>query len=180
MRDGLVGEGGAHHKARVASCAAEVHEASFGQQDDLFSIGEFNLIDLRLDVCPFQVAQRLNLDFIVKVADIADDCAVFHVTHMVNGDDVFVARGGYEDIRFWCGAFHGYDLIAFHCGLQRADGVDLGDHHAATGLTQAFGGAFAYIAKASDHSNFTSHHHIGGAADCVDEALAAAIFIVEF
>ena len=23
--------------------------------------------------------------------------------------------------------FHGYDLIAFHCGLQRADAVDLGD-----------------------------------------------------
>ena len=75
--------------------------------------------------------------------------------------------------------FHGDDLIAFHRRLQRADRVDFGDQHAAAGIAQAGGRAFADIAEAGDHGDLAGHHHVGATADAVHQAFAAAIQIVE-
>ena len=75
--------------------------------------------------------------------------------------------------------FHGHDLIAFHRGLQRADGIDLRHHHAAAGLAQRSGRALAHIAEAADHRDLAGHHHVGAAADAVHQGFAAAIEIVE-
>ena len=69
--------------------------------------------------------------------------------------------------------------IAFHRRLQRADRIDLRHHHAAAGLAQRGGRAFADIAEARDHRDLARHHHVGAAADAVDQRLAAAIEIVE-
>ena len=45
--------------------------------------GKFDLVDLRLDVVPLEIAQRGDLDFRVEVADVADDRAIFHLAHVV-------------------------------------------------------------------------------------------------
>jgi hypothetical protein len=37
---------------------AEVHQVAFRQLDDAVLVGEFDLVDLRLDVGPFQVAAK--------------------------------------------------------------------------------------------------------------------------
>ena len=47
-------------------------------------------------------------------------------------------------------------------------GLAFGDHHAAACLGEGFGGAFADITKSGDHGDFTGHHHVCCAADCVD------------
>ena len=75
---------------------------------------------------------------------------------------------------------HGGDLVALHRRLQRADRIDLGDQHAAAGIAQRGGRALADVAEARDHGHLAGHHHVGAAADAVDQALAAAIEIVEF
>jgi hypothetical protein len=49
---------------------------------------------------PLEIAQRLDLDLGVEVADIADDGVVLHRAHMVDGDDVLVAGRGDEDVGF--------------------------------------------------------------------------------
>jgi hypothetical protein len=54
LRDGLVGEAAAHHEARVAGAAAQVHQAALGQQDDALAVGEDDVVDLRLDLFPGQ------------------------------------------------------------------------------------------------------------------------------
>ena len=77
------------------------------------------------------------------------------------------------------GVFHRHDLIAFHRRLQRADRVDLRDHDAAAGLAQRRRRALADVAEARDHRDLARHHHVGAAADAVDQRLAAAIEIVE-
>ncbi len=94
----LVGEGGRHHEGRVAGGVAEIHEAALGQQDDALAVRELDLVDLRLDVRPFEVAQRGDLDLGIEVADVADDGAVLHRAHVVDGDDVDIAGGGDEDV----------------------------------------------------------------------------------
>ena len=78
------------------------------------------------------------------------------------------------------GRLHGHDFIAFHGGLQGADGIDFRHHHAAAGLAQRSGRAFAHIAEARNHGDLAGHHHVGAAADAVHQRLAAAIEIVEF
>ena len=77
------------------------------------------------------------------------------------------------------GVLHGRDLVAFHRRLQRADRVDLGDEHAAAGLPQRSGRALADVAEARNHGDLPGHHHVGAAANAVDQRLAAAIEIVE-
>src|SRR3546814_20797661 len=66
LRQHLVGEAGAHHEAGMAGGAAEIHQPALGEQDDPLAVGELDLVDLRLDVVPFQVAQRADLDLAVR------------------------------------------------------------------------------------------------------------------
>jgi hypothetical protein len=60
--------------------------------------GKDDLVDLRLDFLPGIVAQGVNLDLAVEVADVADDGAVLHVPHVVDRDHVDVAGGGDKDV----------------------------------------------------------------------------------
>ncbi len=143
-------------------------------------VGELDLVDLRLDVHPFQVLQRRDLDLAVEVADVADHGAVFHLAHVLDGDDIDIAGGGDEDVGARRRVFHGRDLVAFHRRLQRADRIDLRDHDPAAGLAQRSGRAFADVAEAGDHRHLAGHHHVGAAANAVDQRLAAAIEVVEF
>src|SRR5262245_6079435 len=62
LRQRLVGEGGAHYEARMAHGVAEIHQPTLGQENDALAVGKLDLVDLRLDVLPFQVAQRRHLN----------------------------------------------------------------------------------------------------------------------
>src|ERR1700730_10060372 len=68
----LVGEGGAHDKARVTGGATEIDQSSLGKDDQALAVGKDNLIDLRLNLFPRVVAQGVDLDFAVEMADVAD------------------------------------------------------------------------------------------------------------
>src|SRR6478736_1831279 len=70
-------------------------------------------------------------------------------------------------------------FIAFHRRLQRADRIDFGNHDAAAGLAQRGGRALADVAEARDHRGLAGHHHVGAAADAVDQRFTAAIEVVE-
>ena len=63
---------------------------------------------------PVHILQRCNLNFIIKMPDITDDCSVFHLTHMVNGNHVFITSSGNKNISFGCSLFHRDDFVAFH------------------------------------------------------------------
>ena len=95
-------------------------------------------------------------------------------------DDVDIAGRGAEDVGARRGVFHRRHFIAFHRRLQRADRIDFGDDHAAAGVAQRRGRTLADVAIAGDAGDLAGHHHVGGAADAVDQRLAAAIEIVEF
>ena len=144
------------------------------------AIGECDLVDLRLDVVPLQVLQRVHLNFRVEVADVADHGAVLHLAHVLDGDHVDIAGAGDEDIGARRRVFHRGDLVALHRRLQRADRVDLRHQHAAAGLAQRGGRAFADVAEAGDHRHLARHHHVGATADAVDQRFAAAVEVVEF
>ena len=77
------------------------------------------------------------------------------------------------------GVLHRRDLIAFHRRLQGVDRVDLGHEDAGALAAQRGGRALAHVAVAGDHGDLAGHHDVGGALDAVDQALAAAVEVVE-
>src|SRR5581483_9268010 len=71
------------------------------------------------------------------------------------------------------------DLVTFHRCLQCADRIDFGDHDAAAGLAQRSRRALADVAEARNHRYLARHHHVGAAADAVDQRFTAAVEVVE-
>ena len=98
---------------------------AFRQQNDAVLVRELDLVDLRLDVGPLQVFQVRDLNLVVEMPDVAHDGAVFHLAHVLDGDDVLVAGGSDEDIGLRRGIFHGHHFITFHRRLQGADRINL-------------------------------------------------------
>src|SRR5207249_4921565 len=90
-----------HNEAGVTSSTAKVYQATFSEQEDLMTIGEAVLIYLRLDVGALDSCGRvqcLNLNFIIKVADVRDDGLIFHALDMFELDHIDVASGGDVDV----------------------------------------------------------------------------------
>jgi hypothetical protein len=182
LRDDLVGERGAHHEARVAGGAAEVHEAARGEQRDALAVLEDVLVDLGLDVDLrdlLVVLEPRDLDLAIEVADVAEDRLVLHRLHVLGADDALAARGGDDDVGEGRRRLHRDDLVAFHRGLEGADGVDLGDHDARAERAKRLGRALAHVAVARDDRGLAGEHHVGRALDAVAERLAAAVQVVE-
>ena len=123
--------------------------------------------------------EAVHLDFVVEVADVADDGLVLHLPHVLQRDDVAVAGAGDVDIAAAQGVLDGGDLEAFHGGLQGVDGVDLGDHDARAHAAQRMRRALAHVAVAAHHRDLAGHHHVGGALDAVGQRFAAAVEVVE-
>jgi len=94
----LSSEGGAHHKTRVAGRTPQIDQSALGQHDQPLAVRKDDLVDLRLHLLLGIVAQGLDLDLAVEVADVADDGAVLHPPHVVDRDHVDVAGGGDKDV----------------------------------------------------------------------------------
>ena len=115
---------------------AEIDQAALRQQQDALAVREFDFVHLRLHVVPLEVLQTCDLDFAIEVTDIADDRAVLHLAHMIDGNYVDVARCRHEDVGARGGVVHGDDLVTLHRRLQGADRIDFRDQYAATALAQ--------------------------------------------
>ena len=128
---------------------------------------------------PSTLRQAGHVDLGVEVPDVADDRVVLHPRHVVDGDHVHVAGGGDEEVGGVDDVLERRDLVALHRRLQRADRVDLGDDHAGALAAQRLRAALADVAVAADHGDLAREHHVGGAADAVDERVATAVEVVE-
>ena len=113
----------------MAGGAAEVDQPAFGQHEDCVAVREDIFIDLRLNgdlLNTRDVHERVDLDFVVKMTDVAHDSLVFHSLHMFDGNDVPVPGGGDIDIGLAEGVLNGLYLVSFHSRLERADWIDFG------------------------------------------------------
>ena len=131
--EGLVGEARAHDKAGMAGGASQIDEATFGQEIELAPVGEDIFVELGLDVDPANSGmgvQLVDLDFVVEVADVGHDGLVFHLGHVLQGDDILVSGRGDIDVSATEGIFQGGDFKAFHGGLEGIDGINLSDDNA--------------------------------------------------
>ena len=126
----LVGEAVAHDKAGVTGGATEVDQPSFGEQEEFPAVGEDILVELGLDVDPFdpgEVIQLVDLDLVVEVANVRHHGLILHFGEVLHGDDILVAGGGDVDVGTTEGLLDGGDFVSLHSGLQGIDRIDFGD-----------------------------------------------------
>src|SRR5262249_6945384 len=71
--------------------------------------------------------EGVQIDLDVEVAAVAHHGAVFHSGEMLPADDAGVARDGDEQVAHLGRLRNRQDAEAVHGGLERADGIDLGD-----------------------------------------------------
>ena len=69
----LVSERIRHDKARVTGCTAQVDQPTFGEKDNALAVREDDVIDLRFDVLPLVLFEVSNVNFVIEMADVADD-----------------------------------------------------------------------------------------------------------
>ena len=74
------------------------------------------------------VGEPGHVDLVVEMADVPDDRVVLHPGHVVGRDDELVPGRGDEEVGRLDDVVEREHLVSLHRGLQRADGVDLGDH----------------------------------------------------
>ena len=149
----------------LAGRAPKIQQTALRKHHDAVSIGKPPLVVLRLDVDVLHARhlfEASHVDFIVEVSDIADDGLVFHFRHLVGRNDVFIARRRYEDVGPVQHRLERVDLVALHRRLQRANWIDLGDHHAAALATQRLRAPLAHFAEAADQRDLAAEHHVGG------------------
>ena len=110
--------------------ATEVDQPSFGEQEEFPAVGEDILVELGLDVDPFdpgEVIQLVDLDLVVEVANVRHHGLILHFGEVLHGDDILVAGGGDVDVGTTEGLLDGGDFVSLHSGLQGIDRIDFGD-----------------------------------------------------
>lgn len=72
LSEDLVGEGARHDEGRVAGCAPQVDETTFGEEDDVATVRHEVTVDLGLDASDGLgvLLKPRNVDFNVKVANV--------------------------------------------------------------------------------------------------------------
>jgi len=201
LRQYLVGERAVHDAARVTGGVAQVHQTAFGQQDQVVIVlcieraraGTVDLVNLWLHFFPRPVlAHESGVDFVVEVADVADNSALLQGFEHVRVANVDVTGGGHDQVdlaqqRFVDARFGAVvDTVderrnqfeTVHAGLHGADRVNFGnlDDHAF--LTQGLGGALAHVTVTDDQRLLAGQQVVGTTLDRIVQAVTAAVLVV--
>src|SRR5699024_1541471 len=99
----LIGKGIGHYKRWMTGSTTEVYETSFSEENNIIAINRV-FIHLRFDfylAIAIIIVEPCNINFIIEVTDIGNDCLVFQDLENILGDDIFVPCSGNDNIRPW-------------------------------------------------------------------------------
>jgi hypothetical protein len=144
----LIGKAGTHNETRVTCGATKVHETSFGENKHTLSICELPSSDhvfnyLFLHAGHLRKSEHVN--FVVEVANVANNGIVLHLLHVFGHNDILVAGGCDEDINLRNDAFYTHNTETLHACLQRADRVDLCHIHNCILTAHGSGATLAHV-----------------------------------
>jgi len=182
LGENLVGERAGHNERGVTSGATQVQETALSKEDDTVTIGELVAINLVLDVLAFDtgvIVEALSVNFVIEMTNVANNSVVLHLGHVVDHDDVLVAGSGNENISSVDDALNALDFVAFHAGLESADGIALSDDNAAALGLHGRGAALADITETADNNLLASEHNVSSAHETIGEGVLAAVNVIE-
>ena len=163
----------------MTRAATEIHEATFGQQDDALAVRENDVVDLWLDVFLLKPVEVGNIDLVVEVANVAHNGLIFHTFHLRAGNDVVIARCGDNNIHLITNLVKQDNTVAFHCCLHGADWIHFGDPDRRAKSAQGLCAALADIAVAANDHDLAGDHDVSGTLDTVNERLTTAVEVVK-
>src|ERR1035437_1345553 len=103
------------------SCsAAKIDQSSFSKYKNCVSVGKQIFINLRLNIDfynSFQLIQIVNLNLIIEMTYITNDCLILHFQHMFQGYYISVTGSCNKYIPLNESVFNCFNLKSFHCGL---------------------------------------------------------------
>ena len=110
----------------MTCCTAQIDQSTFGEKDNALAVREDDVIDLRFDVFPLVLFEVSNVNFVIEMADVADDRLIPHALHLRAADNMVVGRRRYDDIGLITNVVKPNDAITFHRCLQCIDRIDFG------------------------------------------------------
>jgi len=181
LGQGLVGERAGHDERRVSTSASQVNQATGGEQDDGAAVSQEVAVDLRLNVDNLGGVgvEPSDLDFAIKVTNVADNSVVRESQQVFAANNVLATSGGDDDVGNRGDFFHSGDLVSFHGGLQSVDGVDFGNNDTSSHSAEGRGASLTDISVSSDNGDLTGNHDVSSTLDTVKEGLAATIQVIE-
>ena len=183
LRQHLIGKRIGHHKRRMPGCTAEIDQTAFREQKNRLPIWKRVFIDLRLDIFVHNtriIDQLIDLNLIVKMPDIAHNGLVEHIFHVLDADNIRIARRRNKNIGFGKGILHSRHFKTLHRRLQSTYRIDLRHQHTRAKSPHRLGTSLAHIAVTAHANDLASDHNIRRALNTVGKRFAAAIEIIKF
>ena len=145
------------------------------------SIGERPQVGSGLQFIASRTAssQASHIDFGVEVADVAHNCVVLHLEHVLNRDDVIVASCRNEDVNFTNDVFESGDLVTLHGCLQSINRVGFCHDDSSTLTAQRLYATLTHIAVTTYNGNFAGDHDVSCTTDCVNQRVTASVQVVK-
>merc|ERR1719231_487970 len=95
LAEHLIREGARHHERWVSSGTSEVQQATRREDNDAMTVREHETVHLWLDILhfdPWELLKLFHLDLVIKVSNVADDGVILHLLHVLQGDNLEIAR----------------------------------------------------------------------------------------
>lgn len=146
------------------------------------SIFELELIDLGFNVDSFNsgvIQKSTEIDFIIEVANIANNSIVFHLSHIGSQNDVPISGSTDEDIHLIDNILNSDDFKTFHTSLKCADWVNFTDVNSWSSPFHCLSASFSNISVTSDQYLLTTDHNVSGSVNTVQERMFTSINVVE-
>jgi len=177
----LVGEGVGHDERRMASSTAKVDKTTLSKKDNVVTVLHGETVNLGLDVLNGSSVglDPGDIDFNVKVTNVADNGIVLHVLKVNTSDDITATSGGDKDVSFLDSVLHGGDFETFHSSLESVDGIDFGDDDTGTERAEGSSASLTDITVTGNNGNLTGNHDIGSTLDTVNEGFTATVQVIE-
>src|SRR4029078_4280463 len=131
--------------------ATEIHQTPFGEEENFVAVRERILVYLRFDISllyALSVAESVDLNLIIEMADVSNDGLIFHALHVFECDHVKVAAGGNVNVAASERFLDGRNFVAFHRCLESVDRINHDNNNTRALAAQRLRAAFATVAIA--------------------------------
>merc|ERR1719418_536378 len=125
------------------------------------NIGHFDC-EIDVDFLCAVLFDPLDINFAIKMTDVANNGIIFHGFKVFLGQDIFTTSGGDENVATANSIFNGSDFISFAYGLQSIDRIDLRDNDTASKASQRLSRSLADISVSGNKGDLSSQHNISG------------------
>src|SRR5260221_2282297 len=170
-----------HYTGGMSCRRREINETSLSQEVDMAAIGVGVLVNEVTHTPPggCEFLKLWNIDLIVEMACICDDCTILHALQMLAINDIDIACDGDEDIAQGGSFYPRHDPVAIHDSFQGMSGINLGDDdvraHAVSTRCQA---TTTPTIAAHDYCA-ASQQDVGRAQNGINDTLSGPIAVIK-